>query len=79
MGSAVDLKKRVCSLVNKLFPVRVGSLALIGGGGVGVGAGRMKIAKLLLLTVYANTLTLSHSEQPKLYGVLAVLSAIGLI
>ena len=29
--------------------------------------------------VHAESLTLSHSEQPKLYGVLAVLSAIGLI
>ena len=50
-----------------------------GWGGVGVEAGKMKIANLLPLTVYANTLILLHSERPKLYGVLAILSAIGLI
>ena len=36
------------------------------------------MAELFLLKVYLFILTLLHSEQPKLYGVLAVLSGIGL-
>ena len=33
---------------------------------------------ILKLTQFNVTLTLLHSERPKLYGVLAVLSAVGL-
>ena len=31
------------------------------------------------MTVYPYTLALFHSEQPKLYGVLAVLSVVGTV
>ena len=34
---------------------------------------------LCMCCLLISSLTLLHSEQPKLYGVLAVLSAIGLI
>ena len=46
---------------------------------------KKKLAELLPLNMLEKeevlifTLTLLHSEQPKLYGVLAVLSAIGLM
>ena len=39
---------------------------------------RVKMELGLLLTVYPYTLTLLHSERPKLYAILAFLSAIGL-
>ena len=43
------------------------------------GGTKMKIAELAFLKVYPfRELTLLNSEQPKLNGVLAVLSAIGL-
>ena len=38
----------------------------------------MKIEELLQLKKYLFPLTLLHSEQPKLYEVFAILSAIGL-
>ena len=38
----------------------------------------MKIVELLPLNSYLFTLTLLHSERPKLYTVLAFLNAIGL-
>ena len=39
---------------------------------------KMKLQELLPLEVYQYTLTLLHSERPKLHRVLAILSAIGL-
>ena len=39
---------------------------------------KIKMAELFQSKVYPVSLTLLHSEQPKLHGVLAVLSAIGL-
>lgn len=38
----------------------------------------MKIPKLLPMKIYPFTLALLHLEQPKLHGVLAILSSIGL-
>ena len=38
----------------------------------------MKMTEFLLIKEHSFTLTLQHSERPKLYTILAFLSAIGL-
>ena len=38
----------------------------------------MKVVDLLLMKAYVYTLTLLHSERPKLYTILVFLSAVGL-
>ena len=73
-----SLKLKICSPENKTFlhhryiPVLKG-LAIKGNK-----QKSQKLSPFLKMVVYPFTLTLLHSERPKLYAILAFLSALGL-